>query len=177
MVAWYALDMTVSAGDELVEWVDDDDRVIGVVTRRRMRTENLLHRSVAVVVTSTDGRLLVHRRAGTKDLRPGWWDVCAGGVIAPGESRDDAARRELAEELGIAGDLVEVGTGRWDDVESREISRVYRVVHDGPYVFADGEVAEARLVTAAELRELMARERFMPSCAGMILPMVDGFGS
>ncbi len=168
--------MTGSVGGEPVEWVDENDRVIEVVPRSRMRTENLRHRSAAVVVQSSDGRLLVHRRAATKDLFPGWWDVCAGGVVAVGERFDETARRELAEELGIVVDELELlGRGSWDDDASREITEIYRIVHDGPFAFADGEIAEARFVTASELAGPLRRERFLPSCAGFVLPMVDGF--
>lgn len=164
-------------GDELVERVDDRNHVIEVVTRSRMRRENLRHRSAAVVVLSADGcRLLVHRRSASKDLRPGWWDVCAGGVLGVGESYHDAARRELAEELGVTGvALVRLGDGRFDDVASRELARIYVARYDGPFEFADGEVDQARFVTRSELRALMATERFLPSCDAMVLPLVPGF--
>ena len=168
--------MGPSAADEPVEWIDDDGAVIGVVPRSRMRAENLRHRSAAVVVLSTDGRLLVHRRADTKDLRPGWWDVCAGGVVGVGEACRGAAERELAEELGVEGvELRLLGRGEFDASDSREASEVYLAVTDGPFHFADGEVAEARFVTPTELRALMATEPFLPSCDGMVLPLVPGF--
>lgn len=161
--------MPVSAGDEPVEWIDAEGRVIEIVTRRRMRAENLRHRSVGIVVLSSDGRLLAHRRAATKDLHPGWWDVMAGGVVAAGEADDAAAERELAEELGIEDASLEpMGVGRWDDADSREICRLYRTVHDGPYRFADGEVAEARLVAPEELQQLLGRERFLPGSIAML---------
>lgn len=162
--------------DVLVQWVDAHDRPIDVVPRSRMRRENLRHRSAAVVVLSSDGRLLVHRRADTKDLRPGWWDVCAGGVVAVGETYREAAERELAEEIGVTGvELEPIGEVRYDGHDSREISRLYLAVTDGPFVFADGEVAEARLVTRRQLRALMAVERFLPICEEMVLPLVPGF--
>jgi isopentenyldiphosphate isomerase len=159
---------------ELVEHVAPDGSVIEVVTRARMRAENLRHRSVAIVVQSTDGRLLVHRRADHKDVFPGWWDIAAGGVVAAGEVSDDAARRELAEELGI-GDVTPefVTEGRYDDEHAREICRVYRVVHDGPYRFDDGEVTEVRLVDCAGLAELLATERVLPGSVAMLLPLID----
>ena len=161
--------MQVSPGDELVEWVDVDGRVIDIVTRRRMRAENLRHRSVGIVVLASDGRLLVHRRAGTKDLRPGWWDVMAGGVVGVGEDTESAATRELAEELGIEDTPLEaMGVHRWDDVDSMEICHLYRVVHDGPYSFADGEVAEARLVTPDELAVLIEHAPFLPGSLAML---------
>ncbi len=108
--------------DELVDIVDDDDQVIATVTRAEMRARRLQHRSVGIVVMSEDGRLLVHRRSATKDIWPGWWDIAAGGVVATGESYDDAARRELAEELGIAGvELEFLGQSRFSRPRCRRV--------------------------------------------------------
>ncbi len=159
--------------EELVEHVDDDDCVIGIVTRTRMRAENLLHRSVAIIVQATDGRLLVHRRSDDKDLFPGWWDLAAGGVVGIDESYPDAARRELAEELGVVAEPTFVRTARHDDEHARELCHVYRVTHDGPFRFDDGEVTEARLVDAAELDGLIDAERVLPGALAMIRPLVD----
>jgi 8-oxo-dGTP pyrophosphatase MutT (NUDIX family)/uncharacterized protein YqgV (UPF0045/DUF77 family) len=176
MSAWYARTVQPAADDELVVWVTDADEVIDVVPRSRMRAENLRHRSTAIVVLSTDGRLLVHRRAEGKDLRPGWWDVCAGGVVTAGETYAASAARELAEELGVVGaTLRPLGQGGWDDTGSKEICRLFLIVTDGPFVFADGEVAEARFVSPDELTVLMRDERFLPSGPGMVLPFVPGF--
>lgn len=148
--------------------------MIAVVTRARMRAENLRHRSVAIVVYTTDGRLLVHRRADDKDVFPGWWDVAAGGVVGAGEASDDAARRELAEELGITGVTPDFVTeGAYHDEHASEICRVYQVVHDGPYRFDDGEVTEARLVDGSGLAELLATERVLPGSVAMVLPLID----
>jgi isopentenyldiphosphate isomerase len=160
-------------GDELVEHVDTDGTVIEVVTRRRMRAENLLHRSVAIIVQASDGRLLVHRRADDKDVYPGYWDLAAGGVVAAGEPSDLAAERELAEELGIGGAHLEFVTEeRFEDDHAREVCRVYRTVHDGPYRFDDGEVSEARLVDAAELAVLLDTHPFLPGSVALLLPLV-----
>jgi isopentenyldiphosphate isomerase len=170
--------MQIGPGDELVEHVDVDDNLIEIVPRSRMRSENLRHRSVAIVVTSGDGRLLVHRRADDKDVFPGWWDIAAGGVVAVGESYEAAAVRELAEELGVTGVVPELmTTGRHEDEHAREICHVFRVVHDGPFSFADGEITEARFVTAAELADLVAAHRFLPGSLRMIVPHLGGFAS
>ena len=59
----------------------------------------------------------------------------------------------------------------------RLIGRCYRVVHDGPFRFVDGEVAEIRHVTASELHELARRDGFVPDSWAMVLPLLDGFGS
>lgn len=160
----------------MVEWVDRHDRVIAVVTRRRVRAENLRHRSVAIAVLDSAGRLVVHRRSDTKDLAPGWWDICAGGVIGVGESAHDAAVRELAEELGIEDAALEpLGTEHYDGSMSREICHVFLTFHDGPYRFVDGEITEVRRVGPGELIELASVERFAPGSIEIVLPHLDGF--
>ncbi|HZX53347.1 MAG TPA: NUDIX domain-containing protein, partial [Ilumatobacteraceae bacterium] len=125
--------------EELVDIVDDDDRVVATVTRREMRANRLQHRGVGVAVMATDGRLLIHRRSAVKDVWPGWWDLAAGGVVLAGETYEEAARRELAEELGVVDvELEYMGSGRFVDETIAELCRGYRVVHDGPFTFDDG---------------------------------------
>ena len=187
MLAWYAVCMTEvvgeAAGDELVEWVDEDNEVIEVVTRRRMREENLRHRSVSILVLGTDGRLLVHQRSDDKDLLPGWWDVCIGGVVGVGESYDNAAVRELAEEIGVDVDdpalsdppLIDLGLARHDGPHANEISHLYQLVHDGPFTYADGEVLQARFVGPDEFGELVGEFPFLPGSVAMLLAFVPEF--
>jgi isopentenyldiphosphate isomerase len=161
------------ASEELVDVVDDDDRVIATVTRREMRAHRLQHRAVSIAVLSSDGRLLVHRRADTKDVWPGMWDLAAGGVVGAGESYEDAARRELAEELGVHVDTMEcLGEGRFADDAVALIGRGYRCVHDGPFTFTDGEIAEVRWVDRAALDALMAAESFVPDNVALLLPLL-----
>ena len=163
-------------GIERVDVVGDDDRVIATVTRAEMRAARLQHRCVSIAVFGSDGRLLVHRRADTKDIWPGQWDIAAGGVVAAGEHYDDAARRELAEELGLDGEELDVeplGAGRFVDESVAVLARVYRVVHDGPFRFADGEVAEVRWVTRAELALLRESATFVPDSIALVLPLLS----
>jgi isopentenyldiphosphate isomerase len=158
---------------ELVDVVDEFGRVVATVPRARMRAENLRHRAVFVLVLGTDGRVLVHRRSPDKDVWPGWWDLAVGGVVLAGEDYDDAVRRELAEELGITGATpVPVSAGTYDDDQVRLVGRVYRLVHDGPFTFADGEVVAAEWVTAAELAVRLARDPYLPDSRALVAPLL-----
>jgi len=57
-----------------------------------------------VIVTDDDGRILLMRRADT-----GGWGL-PGGFLEPGESLEEAARREVVEEVGLElGELTLVG--------------------------------------------------------------------
>ena len=45
-------------------------------------------------------------------------------------------------------------------------------MHDGPFTFADGEVAEARWATFAELDHMRATHRFLPDSIALLLPLI-----
>lgn len=165
-----------AAARELVDIVDEHDRVVDVVPRARMRAERLMHRSVFIAVVHPDGRLLIHQRSAHKDIWPEWWDIAVGGVVGAGEGYDEAARRELAEEVGIvdpAPEPLDDGTARrYVDTEVALMGRCYRVVHPGPFRFADGEVVQARFVDRDELTHLIATERFLPDSLALLAPLL-----
>jgi isopentenyldiphosphate isomerase len=158
---------------ELVDLVDDDDQVIGTVTRAEMRSKRLLHRAVFIAVVATDGRVLIHRRADTKDVWPGMWDLAAGGVVTAGETYESAARRELGEELGVnEAKIVHLGDGRFSDNSVTLLGRCFRATHDGPFRFTDGEITEVEWIDRAELDRLVATRPFVPDSVALILPLL-----
>ncbi|MEV7559705.1 NUDIX domain-containing protein [Streptomyces sp. NPDC089795] len=91
----------VCAVDELVERVDDQDRVVGVVSRRQAVQEGWLHRVAVTLCRDERGRILVHRRSERLSRFPGLHEVVVGGAVEVGESYEQAAARELTEELGV----------------------------------------------------------------------------
>ena len=159
-------------GDQLVDVVDEHDRVVGTATRSRMRAEGLRHRAVYVVVRTTGDHVVVHRRADWKDVHPGAWDCCFGGVLDAGEDWDAAAARELAEEAGITAELRLLGAGSYDDDTSPVVGRVYEAVHDGPYPCPDGEVVEVRTVPRADLATFLEQHHHCPDSAALVLPLL-----
>lgn len=147
---------------ELVDIVDDADRVLRQATRAEMRRHNLLHRAVYVLVVSSRGELFVHRRTESKDVFPGHWDLTVGGVVAAGEDYRRAAERELAEELGIAPALQRLGPVRYQDVDTRLLGDVYLARHDGPVTLQREEIAAGAFVPLAQAEDLVTRERCCP---------------
>ena len=95
--------MPKDPGDEQVDLINGDDQVIGTTSRRTVRSSNLLHRGVGILCRNSRGHIYVHRRTVTKDVFPGLYDMFVGGVVGAGETYATAARREIAEELGIVG--------------------------------------------------------------------------
>lgn len=155
--------MRVNAADELVDVVDDADRVLRRVTRAEMRRENLLHRAVYILVRSSRGDFFVHRRTTTKDVYPGYWDVTVGGVVGAGEDYESAARRELVEEIGVHCDVIEpLFAVRYQDASTQLIGRAYLARHDGPVRLQVEEIAYGSFVTLTEAERIVRDEPCCP---------------
>lgn len=165
------------AADELVEVVDEHGAVERVVTRADMRARNLRHRMVAIAVVTGAGEVVAHRRADWKDIWPGRWDVCFGGIPGVGEGWRAAAARELAEEAGVAVDpssLRELWRGTYGDREVAAVSRVFLAEHDGPFHPADGEVAEIALVRLTGLEAWLVDRPLCADSETLVVPHLRG---
>src|SRR5690606_30818863 len=96
------LDGRMSA-DEIIDIVDENDRVVGRSPRGEAYARGLRHRCAFVLARDAEGRIFVHRRTPGKLVFPSLYDMFVGGVVGAGEDYDEAALREAEEELGVSG--------------------------------------------------------------------------
>ncbi len=148
--------------EEEVDVVDAADCVTGRTTRARMRAGKLRHRAVYVLIFNERGQLFVHQRAATKDVYPSRFDVVVGGVVGAGESYDDAARREAAEEVGIYDTpLRRILPFQYEDEENRVNGMVYSCTYEGPLTLQAEEIVSGEWL---DLDEVIERIQKMPFC-------------
>lgn len=153
--------------DEMLTQVTDDDAVVGPVARKRVHGDPaLIHRSVHVLVFDPDGRLLLQKRSLSKDTQPGKWDTSVGGHVGFGQSYEEAACREAAEELGL--DLKEEGLvylypSRIRNAVESENIRTFLHVSGGPFRPEPGEIDELRFWTRSEIEAALGRGVFTPN--------------
>ncbi|WP_031070741.1 NUDIX hydrolase [Streptomyces sp. NRRL WC-3742] len=149
--------------EEVLDVVDEQDRVLGTSPRGEVYRLGLTHRCVFVLVRDPAGRIFVHRRTDTKLFAPGAYDMFVGGVVGTGETYAEASVREAEEELGVSGIAPrhlfkflyrEEKLSWWCDM--------YEAEWDGPVHPQESEVAWHTWLTPEELDGLLARETFVP---------------
>ncbi len=157
----YAAGQGVMPVDELVALYADGDlsgRVTGAAPRSRVRAENLPHAATAVLLRDAEDRVYVHRRTTTKDIYPGMHDAFAGGVVLAGEDPEQAAGRELAEELGVTGAPLTPRLRYWyRDPHASYLAYVFEARYGpgcGPIAHQASEVADGWWMS---LPDLLAR--------------------
>lgn len=149
--------------DELVERVDDQDRATGeVVSRSRAVREGWLHRVAVTVCRDTRGRVLVHRRAEHLSRFPGRYEAVIGGAVTVGETYEQAAAREIAEELGVRARPRPLFTFLNRGGLSPHWLGVHEAVVPDAVTIAPEEIAWHGRLTVPELRSALAEWPFTP---------------
>jgi 16S rRNA (adenine1518-N6/adenine1519-N6)-dimethyltransferase len=93
---------------ELFPVVDRTDRILRLAPRGEVHANNLLHRAVHILILNPSGEVYLQQRSRRKDRHALKWDSSAAGHVGGEEAYDEAAHRELREELGIDVPLREI---------------------------------------------------------------------
>ncbi|MFG2225800.1 NUDIX hydrolase [Streptomyces sp. NPDC048644] len=150
--------------DEILDIVDECDRVVGQAPRGEAYARNLRHRCAFVLVRDADDRIFVHRRTDRKLVFPSHYDMFVGGVVGAGESYDEAALREAEEELGVEGlgQPEPCFTFLYEEDEHSWWSAVYEVRCTLPVAPQESEVAWHTFLTDDELTQRLDAWPWVP---------------
>ncbi|MBE6356890.1 MAG: NUDIX domain-containing protein [Lentisphaerae bacterium] len=152
---------------EYFDVYDEAGNHLGIAPRSECHgNPALIHCTAHVIVCHpVSGAVLLQKRRMDKDIQPGKWDTAVGGHLDAGEDFETAARRELAEELGVTGnvELVHLFDSKIrNEIESENV-RVFGVKLPGPFNFQKSEIDEVRFFSPAELEDPFWRLNFTPN--------------
>lgn len=157
--------------EEYLDILDEAGRVMGQELRSRCHGDpTLRHRAVHVFVRSSKGQIFLQKRGQSKTIQPGKWDTSVGGHLQVGESYEQAAVRELREELGVnirdAGgptSLRKLHDYIWRSPVETEHVRTFEIVWDGPFQTQQDEIDEGRFWSRMEICASLGRGLLTPN--------------
>ena len=138
---------------DIFDVVDMHDKVLRQEPRAVVHRENLLHRAVHIFVFNQAGQLYLQRRSMAKDTAPGKWVSSCSGHVDTGEDYDEAANRELIEEIGLHDpvDLKCIFKEAPCRQTGFEFVCVYTCNSEGPFTLDPDEIIEGRWIDLPEL--------------------------
>jgi isopentenyldiphosphate isomerase len=100
--------------DELIDILTPQGKPTGKTALKSDAHKNgWFHATVHIWLFTSDKKILLQKRAITKKVFPGLWDISVAGHIGAGEKILESAKREVFEEIGLAlqeKDLIKIGT-------------------------------------------------------------------
>jgi len=158
--------MNYNIPDEWFPVVDEDGNEISGALRSMCHDgkSKLLHPVVHMHLFNNKGELFLQKRAMTKDLLPGYWDTSVGGHLSPGESIDEALKRETLEELGL-----KVFTYKflkkyiWESQRERELVYSFSGSSENSPEINEDEIEEGRFWTFNDIEKNLGKNIFTPN--------------
>lgn len=143
---------------EVFDIVDKNDKVIGKTDMLELYEKKHLHRIVHVFVVHPKTKAVYfQKRSESKSYLPGYYCTSAGGHVRSGESYEQAAKRELSEELGLNVPIRKVHRTNFVlDGQDRFIE-LFVAFAEGGIKFSDGEVAGGEFLSMKDASELIEK--------------------
>ncbi|WP_282073564.1 NUDIX hydrolase [Polaribacter atrinae] len=100
--------------DELIDILTPEGKPTGKTALKSEAHQNgWFHATVHIWLFTSDEKILLQKRALTKKVFPGLWDISVAGHVGAGEDLLTSAKREVLEEIGLLlteKDLIKIGT-------------------------------------------------------------------
>jgi len=146
---------------EYFDVVDENDRIIGRASRDECHKKGLIHRAIYIIVINSKKEILLQKRSMKKDLHPGLWTTSVSGHVDSGESYEEAAHREMKEEIGATGKLSEILAFSFKDISIKdrcdyEMKKIFSTKNEGPFKPDKEELDKVEFFSCKKIVEMMA---------------------
>ncbi|MBN1644565.1 NUDIX domain-containing protein [Candidatus Woesearchaeota archaeon] len=154
---------------EMLPVVNKKDELIDTTTREICHAKKLRHRAVHIFVFNTKGEILLQKRSSDKDEYPGYYEASVSGHVRKDESYEQAAIREIEEEIGIVVNLDELHERCKFEVlfgQEHMFIQLFVIFTKKNPEINDGEIESMQWISKPALaKEIQkGKKRFTPEC-------------
>lgn len=146
---------------EFFDIVNEKDEIIGKIRENDQNTVKPSQlRFINIIVINNDDMIVLPKRSSNRKLFPNCYDFSVGGHVNYGENYEEAAYRELKEELGIENvKLQEVAYFSPFSSESNTFQKVYLLKYTSEICEYDKEgIEKIYYKSKKEIQELIKNE-------------------
>ena len=156
---------------EKLDLYDSARRLTGcTIARGEKIPEGLRRVTVHICIFNSRGEMLIQHRHPEKDVWPDLWDFSVGGGVLAGENTQQAAHRELLEELGMDYDF-ETESPALTTTYSKGFDDIY-IIHAEPdpasLPLQAEEVLAVRWASLQEVLAMIAGGDFIDYCRPLV---------
>lgn len=152
------------------------------ITRGKKQEPNTFHIVIHICIFNTQNQMLIQQRQPFKEGWANLWDITVGGSAHQGETSQEAAKRELFEELGFLNDFSNVRPRFTINFDSG-FDDFYVIHHDIELNRLNLQYEEVKAVKWASKEEILHMindNSFIPyhkSLIDMIFAMKESYGA
>jgi len=110
---------------EHIEEIDWSGNAVAKHPKEKLKEKMFPHKVSVVIPRGKDGKFVLCRRAKDQEPFPGVWCCAVGGKALAGESEENAALREMKEEIGKEFEIVKVTSVKYDEDDYKGLFGVF----------------------------------------------------
>ncbi len=151
---------------EIMDIVNENDEIVGSASKKEIYEKRLLHRIVHIFIFNDRNEMALQLQGKNKKFCPLHWNTAAAGHPRSGESHEEAALRELEEEIGIRTDIDLKFKDIYEYKDRQGLKKIlitFKGNHNGPFTVNPLEVEKAEFFTMDKIQKMIGNgEKFHP---------------
>jgi 8-oxo-dGTP pyrophosphatase MutT (NUDIX family) len=163
------------------EFIDEIDKNGNFIAKRHisdLKKQMFMHKAALIIPQAEGGKIILSKRAATKKPYPGTFCCAVGGKVSHGETEEQAATREMEEEVGKSYPVRKVASFVFDSPVYKAIFTVFTttvILSPSDFVLDASEIEYSKSFSKAEVKTMIKEnpDAFAPTAIVAIKATID----